>query len=244
MNHSYIDKYSECESLIHKIDPRVKALVFIGFMLFVIFTPPSSAFAFFLYAGLLFLLIYLSKLPIGFVFLRSLTILPFVVMIAFFIPFMEEKNVYGVSNLTFFKFILIKSYLCMLCMILLTSTTKFVVLLKALEKLKMPSVMVMILSFMYRYIFVVTDELMEMKRAKNARTVGGSSWFHLKALSNMVGVLFLRSYEKGEAVYMAMCARGFKGEIKTLDQLRVGKLDILFLFFVGSVLCCIRLCVG
>ncbi len=244
MNHSYIDKYSECESLIHKIDPRVKTIVFIGFMLFVIFTPPSSSFTFFLYASLLFLLIYLSKLPIGFVLLRSLTILPFVVMIAFFIPFMEERSAYGVSNLIFFKFILIKSYLCMLCMILLTSTTKFVVLLKALEKLKVPSIMVMILSFMYRYIFVVTDELMEMKRAKNARTVGGSSWFHLKALSNMVGVLFLRSYEKGEAVYMAMCARGFKGEIKTLDQLSIGKLDILFLFFVGSILCCIRLCIG
>lgn len=244
MNHSYIDKYSELDSFVQKLDPRVKIVGFIGTMLFIIFTRPDSLDSFLLYAILLSSLIVASKLPLKFVLLRSLTIVPFVVMIALFIPFMEERRINGVTNLVFFRSILIKSYLCMLCTILLTSTTKFDLFLKALEKLKVPSVIVMILSFMYRYIFVVVDELMGMKMAKNARTIGGSSWFHLKALSNMVGVLFLRSYEKGESVYMAMCARGFKGEIKTLDQLRVTGLDVAFLFFVGSILCCIRFYVG
>ncbi len=244
MNHSYIDKYSNINSLLNKLDPRIKIIGFVGFMLFVIFTKLTLLTPFFLYAVLLFVFVLVSKLPIKFVLLRSLTVIPFVVMIALFIPFMEEKRIDGVSNLIFFRSILMKSYLCMICTILLTSTTKFNSFLKALEKLRVPSIIVMILSFMYRYIFVITDELMEMKRAKNARTVGGSSWFHLKALSNMVGVLFLRSYEQGESIYMAMCARGFRGEIKTLDQLKVTILDILFLFLVGTVLCCIRIYAG
>lgn len=98
-------------------------------------------------------------------------------------------------------------------MILLMTSTKFSDLIKALEKLKFPHLITMILSFMYRYIFVVLDELHKMKHAKEARQAGRSSkWFHTKVLANMIGVLFIRSYERAESVYLAMCSRGYDGK--------------------------------
>jgi len=248
MEHSYIDEYSTISSPIHRLDPRVKIIGFVGFMLFVIFTKPTSFHTFFLYAFFLLGLILLSKLPLRFVLMRSLTIIPFVLMIALFIPFLKKGEVAGgyslgslklvitYDGLIIFWNVLIKAYLSILCMILLVSTTKFAVFLKALEKLKIPKVIVMVLSFMYRYIFVIFDELMEMKRAKDARSVGGSRWFHAKALANMLGVLFVRSYENGEAVYLAMCARGFSGTIKTLDRLVFKKTDLLFLVTIFLIL--------
>jgi cobalt/nickel transport system permease protein len=102
---------------------------------------------------------------------------------------------------------------------LLTSTTKFTSLLKGLERLKVPKIFIMIISFMYRYLFLIVDELQRMERAKKSRTFGKAGRLRIiKTLSNIAGVLFVRSYERAERVYLAMCSRGFDGEIRTLEE--------------------------
>jgi cobalt/nickel transport system permease protein len=113
-------------------------------------------------------------------------------------------------------------------MAVLTSTTKFPTLLKAFERLKMPKVMLMIISFMYRYIFVITDEMMSMKRARDSRAFGGSIVWHTKTAGAIIGTLFVRSYERAERVYLAMASRGFTGTIKVLEDFKISKLDFLF----------------
>lgn len=238
MKHSFIDKYSDLASPIHRIDPRAKIITLFAFILFVIFTKPTSFITFALYGALIFTLILFSKIPLGFIFKRSLVIIPFVLMIAIFIPFFKKGEVQGgysfgslkltvtYGGLMVFWNVLVKSYLSILLMILLSVTTKFSNLLRALEKLRCPKMITMILAFMYRYIYVLVDELIRMKRAKNSRTVGGRRWFHIRALADMIGVLFLRAYERGERVYLAMCSRGFDGQIRTLDQLSLVKKDI------------------
>jgi cobalt/nickel transport system permease protein len=126
-------------------------------------------------------------------------------------------------------------------MILLAASTNFSKLLKAFEKLGIPKIITMILSFMYRYIFVVQDELMKMREAKESRSVGGSRWFHIKTLANMVGVLFIRTYERGESVYLAMCARGFDGSIKIIDSFQLKRRDFSFILVLVGLLIFIRL---
>jgi cobalt/nickel transport system permease protein len=126
-------------------------------------------------------------------------------------------------------------------MILLMSSTRLANLLKALERLNCPQVFTMILSFMYRYIFVVADELMKMRLAKEARSLGGQKWFHTKVLASMISILFVRSYERAEAVYLAMCSRGFDGKIRTIDSFQLKKLDFLFLLVIITVLAGIRI---
>ena len=206
MEHSFIDQYSNLKSPVHKIDPRLKIIICFGFILSVVFTRPAAYLFFAAYGIFLLLIILLSKVPFIFILKRCLAIAPFVLFIAL-------SSFLRGGFLTFWG-IVIKSVLSACSLILLISTTRFAALLEALEKLRVPKLFTMIMSFMYRYIFILTDELMRMRRAKDARSVGGKRFFHIKALSNMLGLLFIRAYERAERVYLAMCARGYDGEVK------------------------------
>jgi cobalt/nickel transport system permease protein len=230
VEHSFIDQYSNLESFIHRLDPRVKIIVFFGFVLIVALTNPLAYYSFLFYGLVLLGLIFLSRIPLLFILKRYLIITPFVLLVAA-----------TCGSLTIFWNVFIKSLLAAVCLILLSSTTKFSSLLKAFEKLRVPKMFTMIFSFMYRYIFILVDELMRLKRAKDSRTVGGSRWFHAKALANMIGVLFIQAYNRAERVYLAMCSRGFDGEIKTLDRFQLRVKDIIFVFVMAVLLSSIRL---
>lgn len=237
MKHSYIDEHSHIDSPIHRLEPRVKIIAFFAFVLFVIFTQPDSFTAFALYGVFIGALIALSKIPHGYILKRFLAVGPFVLLAATGALFVRD-------GLMVLWNVAAKAFLSVLCMTLLTATTKFPDFLKALERLKCPKIMVMILSFMYRYIFVLHDELMKMFQAKQARSVGGGRLFHAKALANMIGLLFVRSYERAESVYLAMCSRGFDGNIKTTGALNLNFKDFSFLIGVIIVLLCIRVIGG
>jgi cobalt/nickel transport system permease protein len=194
-----------------------------------------------------------STVPIGYVLKRSLVIMPFVVMIAIFIPFFKEGEVAGSYNVWLWQVsvtyhglqvlvnIVIKAWLSILSLIWLTSTTKLPHLLHGLEQLRMPRVMVMILSFMYRYIFVLVDEAMRMKQARDSRNFGGGRWRQVRTMGNMIGTLFIRSYERGERVYAAMAARGFDGQSRTLNHFSFGLVDAGFGISCGLVLILVTL---
>lgn len=253
MKHTFIDEYSKINSFIHRLDPRIKIIGFLFFILLVVFTRPNSIFAFALYGIVISILILLSKVPIKHILKRSLVIIPFVLTIAIFIPFFKKGRVAGGYSFGTLKLtvtydglmilwnVYVKATLSILCTILLITTTRFSDLLKALEKLKCPRLFTMVLSFMYRYIFVIEDELMKMRQAKESRSVGGSRWFHTKVLANMLGVLFIRAYERGENVYLAMCSRGFDGQIRTMNDFRLKMSDFCFLFILISILTGIRI---
>ncbi len=248
MKHSFLDQYSERNSLIHRLDPRTKLITTLFFILVVVLTPVSQWPAFALYFVLVTTLIIISRVPVLYVLKRSLVIIPFVVLIAIFIPFFKGGEVAGSYNIwvwevtvthsgiQVFLNILAKSWLSILSLILLTATTRFSHLLKGMEQLRLPRVMVMILSFMYRYIFVLVDEVMRMKQARDSRNLGGGRLRQIRTVGNMIGTLFIRSYERGERVYAAMMARGFDGQTRTLEKPVFGQRDLLFVVILGLVL--------
>jgi cobalt/nickel transport system permease protein len=214
----------------------------------VVLTPPNRWPAFALYFILVATLLFFSRVPPLHVLKRSLVIIPFVVLIAIFIPFFKGGEVAGsyniwlwqisvtYSGLQVFWNILAKAWLSILSLILLTSTTKFPSLLKGLEKLRMPGVMVMLLSFMYRYLFVLVDEVMRMRQARDSRNFSGGRLRQLRTVGNMIGTLFIRSYERGERVYAAMMARGFDGQTRMLESSSFRQLDAFFGLSFGLVL--------
>lgn len=240
MKHSFLDQYSDRDSFVHRLDPRTKFITTLVFILAVISTPPTGWQAFVLYLFLITTLILISKVPLFYVFKRSLVILPFVVLVTISVPFFTEGEVIGsyniwlwqvsvtYSGIQIFWNIIARAWLSILSLILLTSTTKFTNLLKGLERLRMPRVMVMLLSFMYRYIFVLVDEVMRMKQARDSRNFGGRRLWQIRTIGSMIGTLFIRSYERGERVYAAMLARGFDGQIRTLSQLKFRQTDAYF----------------
>jgi len=252
MEHSFLDQYSTGNSFIHRLDPRIKLISFVACVFFVVLTPATSFLSFMLYAALGLVFVQLSRLPVGFLMRRLLFVVSFACIIAAGIPFLTKGTIvdtfsFGPLRLTvtfegllIFWNVIIKSLLASLMMIMLTSTTRFPDVLKALEWFRCPRLITMILSFMYRYIFVLIDELMKMQQAKQARSVRGNRWFQVKALANMIGVLFIRAYERGERVYLAMCARGFDGSVKTAHQSQMRLSDICFLTIVSIFMFGIR----
>jgi len=98
----------------------------------------------------------------------------------------------------------------------------------------------MVLSFFYRYVFVLVDEAMRMKRAMDSRSFGGCRMRQMRSVGNIVATLFVRAYERGERIYAAMVSRGFSGRIKTIGDSKIGRLDLCFLVFFMSCLVMIR----
>lgn len=240
MKHSFIDKYSDLDSLIHRLDPRTKFIASLAFIISVVLTPTSNWRAFALHLCLMTFLLIIAKLSLFYVLKRSLVIFPFVLLVAVFIPFLTPGEVAGSYNIWLWQVsvtyagllilanVAVKAWLCIFSLILLSATTRFVDLLKGLKQLGTPKVIILILSFMYRYIFVLVDEAMRMRQARDSRSFGGGRLRQLKTLGNMIGTLFIRSYERGESIYAAMLCRGFGGEIHSLRQLGFKRIDASF----------------
>lgn len=151
------------------------------------------------------------------------------------------------EGLRMFSTILLKSWLSVQVALLLAFTTPFHELIDALRELRLPRIIVAIISFMYRYLGVLAGEAGRMNRARAARsaaapdgrTGGGLRW-RAQVTGAMVGSLFIRSYERSERIYAAMQARGFEADFRHLAmrRLRAGELlafGAFVLLLVGFV---------
>ncbi|HEY9708863.1 MAG TPA: cobalt ECF transporter T component CbiQ [Oculatellaceae cyanobacterium] len=114
-------------------------------------------------------------------------------------------------GLTVLGSVTLKALLSLLILNLLTLTTSIPALLNALVELRTPPLLVAIIASMYRYINVLIGEFNAMRRAAASRNLMGSNRSSRLVVGNMMGSLFIRTYERGERVYQAMLARGYQG---------------------------------
>ena len=180
-------------------------------------TPIQNLAAYGLFFTLLLILVRLSKLPYRTVFFRSLVEIPFVIF-ALLMPFFgtgEKVSFLGVDlyeeGIWAGAGIVAKGTIGVITAIILSATTSARDLLLGLERLRVPAPLVNIATFMLRYLNVINDELGRMKIARESRgfeTRGIASW---RILAQTIGALFIRSYERGERVYLAMLSRGYAG---------------------------------
>ncbi len=226
-----VDQFSYLDTTVSRLDPRVKTMCFLAFILCVVLTPPDRYAAFFLYVVLIFSVVFLSELPLLFVLKRSLIIIPFALMIGLFNLFFRPFSV-------FFN-ILAKSWLSVLALIVLSGTTDFPTLLKALESLGVPKLLTTILSFMYRYIFTLIDQVAKLERARVARSYGRRGWSQMRAAGNILGSLFINTFERGERIYQAMLARGYHGHAHTPRRFVLTRTDATFAAYFTAALAAI-----
>lgn len=114
--------------------------------------------------------------------------------------------------------------------VLLVLCTPWIHVLKALRVLHVPVVFVVILGMTYRYIFVLLQTAADMFESRQSRLVGhleGTEQRRLAAAS--VGVLLGKSLQLSSEVYLAMLARGYRGEVHTLDDFKTQPRDWLAL---------------
>jgi cobalt/nickel transport system permease protein len=241
MEHSFLDRYSHLGSVIHNLDARTKILAFLGLIVVTVLTPPQYWPIFLVHLGLMAGIPILSRVPVGYVLTRSLIILPFVLLTAVFLPFLPGDRPAGGTSLGLgamalnatgfqvFGNILMKGFIGVFAIILLSSTTPFPKILEALRKFKLPTLFTLLLGFIYRYLFVLLDEVLRMKQAIDSRGYKGRWIWQARSVGRMLGQLFLRTYERGERVYLGMISRGFQGAARNIAPSRLRTVDYLFL---------------
>ncbi len=165
---------------------------------------------------------YASKIPLPLLFKRALIEIPFI-FFAILMPFFgtgEKFEIVGVEvyreGLLAGTSIVVKGTLGVLAAVILSTTTTAREILRGLERLKLPAVMVQIASFMLRYVNVISDEMERMKVARESRGFVATGIKHWKVLATSAAALFIRSYERGERVHLAMLSRGFDGNLPSL----------------------------
>ena len=248
MRHAFLDHHSGIDSPIHRLDARVKIIVFFAFVVLEVSTPPNMVLLFGVFAVTLAGIALLAKLPLGHLAKKALIVVPFLFLVAVSIPFLKKDAVgggysLGIGGLSISKSglwilwnVLAKSFLGMFSIILLYSTTPFPQLIKGMERLRFPRIFTVLISFMYRYSFILVDEVQRMKRARDARCFGGRWLWQTKTFGHMVGTLFLRSFHRGERVYLAMISRGYEGTMPGVSLGRVGAKEIGFLLLLPVLL--------
>lgn len=242
MKHAFVDHHSGVQSPIHHLDARAKILVFFTLIVVGVSSPPNAFFLFGFLALTLVSIALLARLPLGHLAKKILVILPFLFLVTLSIPFMKKDMVGGGYNLGLGGLsvsksglwilwnVVIKACLGVFSIILLSSTTSFPDLIKGMERLRTPRIFTVLTSFMYRYSFILIDEIYRMKRARDSRCFGGKWFWHSKVIGHMVGSLFLRSFHRGERVYLAMLSRGYQGTMPETSVGRFGRGEWLFLF--------------
>lgn len=245
MHFDAFDRYHDTNSFIHRLDPRVKVVVTLVFILSNALLPDGAWLAFGLSWLFLLFLNLLSKLGVAFTLKRSIIALPFAliaVTVLFSIPgeplasfrFLFWDFTITDMGLLRFETILVRSWLSVQMAILLVGTTRFPDIVHALEHLRVPSILTTIIAFLYRYLFVLADEVSRLLRAREARSAaaagsrsGGSVAWRARIAGNMAGQLFLRSYERSDRVYNAMLARGYAGHLMTINPHILRRVDYL-----------------
>lgn len=243
MHINVFDHFQNQTTAAHRLDPRVKVIIVVAFILSNALLPDGAWLAYGLMAVFIWAAARVARLPFAFLFKRSLIVLPFLlaaVTIIFTLPgtavFSFQIGPWTLTatdaGLVRFSSILIRSWLSVLAAIWLTATTSFPDLMHALRHLHVPQILVSIISFMYRYLFVLADEAGRLLRAREARSArlpgqksGGSLWWQAKVAGGMIGQLFLRSFERSDRVYNAMLARGYRGELLTMNPHKMSEQD-------------------
>ena len=245
MHADAFDRYHHGQSPLHSLDPRIKVIVTIAFILSNALLPDGAWIAFLLAWCFILFATVMSGLGAGFTFKRSFIALPFAlaaITVLFSIPgkpvtsfqfLMWDLTITDAGLLRFIS-IVVRSWLSVQMAILLVAVTEFPKIIHALTHLRVPTILTVIISFLYRYLFVLTDEVMRMLRARQARSAaaagvrsGGSVAWRAQIAGHMAGQLFLRSYERSDRIYNAMLSRGYKGELMTIHPHHFHRSDLL-----------------
>ncbi|MDF2092936.1 cobalt ECF transporter T component CbiQ [Knoellia sp. 3-2P3] len=211
-------------SRLHRMPAHLKLVAMLSFVVLVVATPREEYWAFGVYAVLLLGVIAVSGVPFGYLARRMVVEVPFVVFAAL-MPFVATGPRVEVGPLTLSEQgllaawgLLAKGTLGVLASLTLGATTEPRDLLAGLERLRLPHQLVQIMGFMMRYLEVVTSELKRMRIARESRGFAATSVRAWPALASTAGALFIRSYERGERIHLAMLSRGYNGRLPLTHQ--------------------------
>ena len=238
MHVHFLDPYRALSSPIHALDGRVKFVLTVAFILTTSLTPLGAWPVYILLLALVLSMEILSDLGVGYVLKRASLALPFVLAAAPLIFTTEGTILFSIGlgswNLNAsmegverFANVALKSWISIQAAIVLASSTPFPDLLHAMRAVRIPRLLVAMIGLMWRYLFVLADEALRLMRARAARSgipeparhrTGGTLAWRARVAGGMAGNLFLRAFERSDRIYVAMLARGYDGEMRSLSH--------------------------
>jgi len=187
-----------------------------------------------------------ARIPVSYLLVRSIVVIPFAGFAALSYMLTRsggtiywQSGTFAVTSegLISAGLLMLRSWLAVSCMIVLVNTTTFDLILKAFRTFRLPPVLIMLLSFFYRYLYLIWDESERMQRARNLRYFGGKLNRQYSMIGNLVSSLFIRTYERTERVQMTMLSRGWDGSaahmtLKPFEQRNVLNLVTAILILI------------
>jgi len=239
LHHVVLERWSRGDSPLHRRDPRAKTAALLIFLVLIATSRAhlpalGAAYLLMLLAGVVW-----ARLPLAAALARSSVVLPFSLVFAA-ISWMAGDAARAGALLT-------KSYFSALAVLLVISTTPLPQLLRGLEGLGVPRFLLMVAQFLYRYLFVISEEAQHMRAASLARgaSVRGMAAHgaRFRSAAGALAVLFARSYARAGSIHQAMLARGFEGRFHLLSAGRFRWQDGIFLVAAGGLPAAMRFAV-
>jgi len=228
------EKFSEGNSPLHKLDPRIKIIVALFFSVIVAVTDKYTS----LSGALLFAVgaVAVARLKTKEIISRLLVVNSFIFLLWLMLPFtFPGKNIYTLGSLNISQegikyalLITIKSNSIVLTGIALLSTSSIFNLVHALRHLHFPDKLTQLFFFTYRYIQTIHSEYVRLNNAVKIRGFKAQTNLHTyRTYAYLVGMMLVRSYDRSKRVYNAMLCRGFKGKFWTLNHFVFKKSDLV-----------------
>ena len=228
-------------SRVHRLDPRAKIVGLCG-VTAVAVTAPLDRWPVFVACGaVLALYAAVARVRPLELWRRLRLVLPLVLAVGALVPFVRAGGrAYDVgpvavheAGLAILAAVAAKATLGTASAALLSATTPFPAVLRGLEALRVPRLLVLVAAFMYRYLFVIAAELGRMRCALLSRGYRPRNPLHAAPAGRIATAMFLRTYGRGERVYLAMLARGYRGAMPQLAPLSLGRADFAFVAAVA-----------
>jgi cobalt/nickel transport system permease protein len=244
MHFHFTDAYQPGATPLHRMDARLKLITTVGLIVLIGLVPVGRFGVYLGFFALAMMGALVARVDPWLVVKRSLAALPFAlaaVTLLFTVPGPVIATVpltgWAISETGLIRFasIMFKSMASVQMAVVLMLTTHFTDLLWAMSTLRIPRVLIAIISFMYRYVFLLAEESIRLSRARDSRSavMGGSRpstgrmvLFRAQTTGRLIGSLFLRSFERSERVYQAMAARGYQGQMRQLAPPPVAASDL------------------
>jgi cobalt/nickel transport system permease protein len=205
----------------------------------VVSTPSTALYAFAAYALTLLALLLTARVPWPVPTKRMALVAGFVLLMTCLTPFTAHHGTEPVAQFAGWPVYApglwimwnatAKAVLSVGFMSLLVATTPPLHILQALDELHLPRLVVALTGFICRYLHVLREEALRIRRACISRGYQGRWLWQARTIGAMIAVLFLRSYERAERVHGAMCARGYVGHWPRHCVARVTLIDVVFL---------------
>ena len=234
MHHVLMDQWSQGSSALHARDPRAKILALLALLIVLATTAPNAFAALAIDGAVLVAGILMAGLPPGSLLLRGMAVLPFSLTFGL-ISWLAGDRLRALGLVE-------KSYLSTVAVLLVIGATPLPQLLSGLEALGTPRLLVLVAQFLYRYLFVVSEQAQHLRVAAACRQgTACRGRLGFRAAAGMLAVLFARSYYRAEGIHRAMMARAFSGKFELLRRLQFRLADGLFTVAVAAFLILVRI---